>query len=79
MSDWAKILIIRRFHRARRFAARAKSNFQLLTHHYIARATLVMKVTNVYMHEIVDTRAQLILYWTEHAQNGFCWETAPSQ
>ena len=41
MSDWAEILIIRRFHRARRFAARKKLNFKLLTYHYIARATLL--------------------------------------
>ena len=41
LSDWAKILIIRRFHCARRFATRTKSNFKILTHHYIARATLI--------------------------------------
>ena len=40
LSDWAKILIIRRFHHACRFPARVNWHFQLLTHHYIARATL---------------------------------------
>ena len=40
LSDWAKILIIQRFHHASRFAARADMNFQLLTYHLIARATL---------------------------------------
>ena len=43
LSDWAKILIIRRFHHACRFAARENIYFQLLTYHYIARATLNCK------------------------------------
>ena len=41
LSERAKILIIRRFHHACRFAARVKSYFQLLTYHYIVRATLI--------------------------------------
>ena len=40
LSDFDKILTIRRFHCASRFAARKKLNFKLLTYHYIARATL---------------------------------------
>ena len=41
LSDWTQILIIRRFHHACRFPARVNSYFQLLTYHYIARATLI--------------------------------------
>ena len=40
LSDWKKILTIRRFHQAGQFAARFFCNFKLLAHHYIARATL---------------------------------------
>ena len=42
LSDWTQILIIRRFHHACRFPARVKSYFQLLTYHYIVRATLIL-------------------------------------
>ena len=41
MSDWAIILTMRIFYRACRNAARKNCNFKLLTHHYIARNTLV--------------------------------------
>ena len=40
LSDWKKILTIRRFHQAGQFAARFFCNFKLLAHHYIARHTL---------------------------------------
>ena len=36
LSDWKKILTIRRFHQAGQFAARFFCNFKLLAHHYIA-------------------------------------------
>ena len=42
LSDWAEILIIRRFYHACRFAARVNWHFQLLTYHYIGWATLVL-------------------------------------
>ena len=41
LSQRAQILIIRRFHCACRFPARADMNFTLLTYHFIARATLL--------------------------------------
>ena len=44
LSDWTQIFIIRRFHHACRFPARANWHFQLLTYHYIARVTLVCSV-----------------------------------
>ena len=45
LSQRAQILIIRRFYCVCQFSARVNSYFQLLTYHYIARATLVVDAT----------------------------------
>ena len=42
LSDWAKNLTMRVFYRACQNPGRKNSHFQLLTHHYIARHTLLL-------------------------------------
>ena len=51
LSDWAQILIIQRFHHACQFAAWKIWHFQLLTHHYIPRATHLMIFGSLIMSE----------------------------
>ena len=44
LSDWAKNLTMRIFYCACRNPGRKNSHFQLLTHHYIARRTLICSI-----------------------------------
>ena len=57
LSDWNKILTIRRFHQGGRFAARFFYNFKLLAHHYIAWPAL-MKSDQIYRHISRSTRSR---------------------
>ena len=57
LSDWKKILTIRRFHQAGQFAARFFCNFKLLAHHYIARATLMKTIIEMVL--IIQNRRSI--------------------
>ena len=84
LSDWARNLTMRIFHRACRNAALAFWHFQLLTHHYIARHTLYFVVawlhTNVQQLSYFlgesnllrnsNTCLQLIFHWIYHKKVG---------